>query len=73
MSPFLAQLTMMPSTGVSRLHTHFAIHNAATAASKSPRVDAAAVLPCRCRVLAAAPDESLATLNFAEFLFHALR
>ena len=78
MSPFLAQLTMMPSTGVSRLHTLFSIHNAANAATKLPRADGEAVPPCSYRVLAAAsvmgrllPQTSQKPINakFAEFHF----
>jgi hypothetical protein len=42
-SPFLIHLTMMPSTDVSRIHTPFADIQRATAATKPPRADAAAV------------------------------
>src|SRR5215212_9200777 len=60
---------MMPSMDVSRFHTLLPIHNGATAATESPCADGEAVPPCCYRVLAAAPDGSLATLNFAEFPF----
>src|SRR5215208_4070341 len=49
------------------------LQNGATKSTKSPRFDAEGVPPCRCRVLGAAPDGALATVNFAEFFFfHAL-
>src|SRR5215208_73401 len=49
------------------------IHNGATPATKSGRFDAEGVPPCCCRVLSAASERLLATLNFREFLFHAVR
>src|SRR5215211_3243063 len=50
------------------------IHNGATPATKSGRFDAEGVPPCCCRVLSAASERLLATLNFREYLFfHALR
>jgi hypothetical protein len=45
----------------------------ATPATKSERFDAEGVPPCCCRVLSAASERLLATVNFAEFLFHVLR
>jgi hypothetical protein len=45
------------------------IHNGATPATKSERFDADGVPPCCCRVLSAACERLLATVNFAEFLF----
>ena len=69
MSPFLIHLTMMPSTEVSRFHTLFADTQRATAATKPPRADAAAVPPCCYRVLTAASDWPLATAYIAEHLF----
>jgi hypothetical protein len=48
------------------------IQNGATKGTNSPRFDAKGVPPCRCRVLAAAPDGALVTVNFGEFLFHEL-
>jgi len=49
------------------------IHNGATTATKSERFDAEGVPPCCCRVLTAASERVLATVNFGEFFFHALR
>jgi hypothetical protein len=49
------------------------IHNGATTATKSERFDAKGVPPCCCRVLTAASERLLATVNFREFVFHALR
>jgi hypothetical protein len=49
------------------------IHNGATTATKSERFDAEGVPPCCCRVLTAASERLLATLNFREFIFHALQ
>ena len=68
MSPFLIHLTMMPSTEVSRFHTLFADSQRATAATKPPRADAAAVPPCCYRVLTAASGWPLATAYIAEHL-----
>jgi len=49
------------------------ILNGATTATKSESFDAKGVPPCCCRVLTAASERLLATVNFAEFLFfHAL-
>ena len=48
------------------------IHNGATTATKSERFDAEGVPPCCCRVLTAASERVLATVNFGEFFFHAL-
>jgi hypothetical protein len=48
------------------------IHNGATNGTKLLRFDAKGVLPCCSRVLGDAPDGPFATLNFAEFYFHAL-
>jgi hypothetical protein len=45
------------------------ILNGATKGTNSPRFDAEGVPPCRCRVLAAAPDGALVTVNFGEFFF----
>jgi hypothetical protein len=45
------------------------LHKGATNGTNSPRFDAQEVPPCRCRVLGAAHDGSLATVNFREFLF----
>ena len=45
------------------------IHNGATTATKSERLDAEGVPPCCCRVLTAASERLLATVNFREFLF----
>jgi hypothetical protein len=45
------------------------ILNGATKGTNSPRFDAEGVPPCRCRVLAAAPDGALVTVNFAELFF----
>jgi hypothetical protein len=49
------------------------IHNGATTATKSERFDAEEVLPCCCLVLSAASERLLATVNFREFVFYALR
>ena len=49
------------------------IHNGATTATKSKRFDAEGVPPCCCRVLSASSERLLATVNFGEFHFHALR
>src|SRR5215212_8269830 len=46
------------------------IHNSATSVTWSPRFDAEGMSACRCRVLDATPDESHATADFAEALFH---
>src|SRR5215208_5005301 len=51
----------------------FSIHNGSSAATKAPHADGDAVSPCCYRVLAAASVGPLATADFAEFLFHALR
>ena len=48
------------------------IHNGATTATKSERFDAEGVPPCCCRVLTAASERLLATVNFGEFLFQRL-
>jgi hypothetical protein len=48
------------------------IHNGATTATKSKRFDAEGVPPYCCRVLTAASERLLATMNFREFLFHAI-
>jgi hypothetical protein len=48
------------------------ILNGATTATKSESFDAKGVPPCCCRVLTAASERLLATVNFAEFPFHAL-
>ena len=48
------------------------IHNGATTATKSERFDAEGVPACCCRVLTAASERLLATVNFGEFLFYAL-
>ncbi len=45
------------------------IHNGATIATKSESFDAEGVPPCSRRVLTAASERLLATVNFAEFLF----
>jgi len=45
------------------------IHIGATTATKSERFDAEGVPPCCCRVLSAASERLLATLNFGEYLF----
>jgi hypothetical protein len=45
----------------------------ATNGTKSERYDAKGVLSCCSRVLGDVPDGLLATVNFAEFFFHALR
>jgi hypothetical protein len=45
------------------------IHIGATTATKSERFDAEGMPPCTSRVLAAASDRLLATVNFREFLF----
>src|SRR5215211_9447816 len=49
------------------------IHIGATTATKLERFDAEGVPACCCRVLTAASERLLATVNFAEFLFHAIR
>ena len=49
------------------------IHNGATNATLSGRFDSEEVEPCRSRVPRADLGGSLATANFREFLFHALR
>jgi hypothetical protein len=49
------------------------IQKGATTATKSERFDAEEVPPCSCPVLTAASEGLLATVNFAEFLFYALR
>src|SRR5215217_4607830 len=49
------------------------IHNAATNVTKSPRFGADGSAKCRRGMLAAELGGSLATLNFGELLFHALR
>src|SRR5918994_5233171 len=69
MSPFLIHLTMMPSTEFSLYHTLFADSQRATAATKPPRADAAAVPPCCYRVLTAASGWPLTTAYIAEHLF----
>src|SRR5215208_5405882 len=48
------------------------MHNGATPATKSERFDAEGVPPCCSRVLSAASERLLATVNFREYLFHAL-
>jgi hypothetical protein len=48
------------------------IHNGATPATKSERFDAAGVPPCGCRVLSAASERLLATVDFADFYFYVL-
>jgi hypothetical protein len=68
-SPLLIHLTMMPSTEVSRFQTLFADTRWATAATKPPRADAAAVPPSCHRVLTAASDWPLATADIAVHLF----
>jgi hypothetical protein len=45
------------------------IRNGATTATKSERFDAEGVPACCCRVLTAASERLLATVNFGEFLF----
>ena len=45
------------------------IHEGATTATKSECFDAEGVPPCSRRVLTAASEQLLATVNFAEFLF----
>jgi len=45
------------------------IHNGAITATKSERFDAKGVPPCCCRVLSAASERLLVTVNFGEFLF----
>src|SRR5215218_3687512 len=45
------------------------MHDGATTATKSERFDAEWVPPCCCRVLTAASERLLATVNFGEFLF----
>src|SRR4051812_45912741 len=49
------------------------LHNGATNATRSRRSDSEEAPPCRTRVLGAELDESLATLNFREFHFPAVR
>jgi len=46
------------------------IHNGATTATKSERFDAEEVLPCCCRVISAASERLLATVNFREHFFY---
>src|SRR5215204_2717708 len=49
------------------------LHNGATNATRSRCSDSEEAPPCRTRVLGAELDGSLATLNFRELAFHALR
>jgi len=49
------------------------IHLGATTATNSERFDVEGVLPCCCQVLTAASQRLLATVNFGEFFFYALR
>ena len=49
------------------------IHNGATNGTYSPLFDASGVPRCSCGVLSATPDGLLATANFGEFRFYALR
>jgi hypothetical protein len=49
------------------------LHQGATTATYSPLLDAEGLVPCRCEVIDAALDGSLATANFGELFFHALR
>jgi hypothetical protein len=48
------------------------IQNGATTATKSKSFDAEGVPPCSRRVLTAASERLLATVNFREFYFHAV-
>jgi hypothetical protein len=48
------------------------IQKGATTATKSERFDAEGVPPYSCRVLTAASEGLLATVNFREFFFHEL-
>jgi hypothetical protein len=52
---------------------NFLIHNGATNATWSGRFGTEVVLPSHSRGLRAALGGSLATTNFREFVFHALR
>jgi hypothetical protein len=45
------------------------VHEGATTATKSERFEAEGVPPCRRRVLTAASEQLLATVNFGEFPF----
>jgi hypothetical protein len=49
------------------------LHKGATNATRSRRSDSEEAPPCLTRVLGAELDGSLATLNFREYSFHALR